>query len=62
MHVVEAGGSESSAADFDKGDNWILNSSVNLRIFLGGIDTSDYASDGKFALCWIEMPSQGRAI
>jgi|AntRauTorckE5430_2_1112549.scaffolds.fasta_scaffold03169_1 hypothetical protein len=70
-------GSESPAADFDRGDNWILNvkhssplfinfcsglgtltSLKNLRIFSGGMDTSDYASDGKFALCWIEMPSE----
>ena len=30
----------------------------HLRIFSGGMDTSDYASDGKFALCWIEHPSK----
>jgi len=70
-------GSESSAAEFGRGDNWILNvknssplftnfcsglgtltSLKNLRIFSGGMDTSDYASDGKFALCWIESPSK----
>lgn len=31
-----------------------LASLKHLRIFSGGMDTSDYASDGKFALCWIE--------
>ena len=31
-----------------------LTSLKHLRIFSGGMDTSDYASDGMFALCWIE--------
>lgn len=34
-----------------------LASLKHLRIFSGGMDTSDYASDGKFALCWIERNS-----
>jgi len=35
-----------------------LASLKHLRIFSGGMDTSDYASDGKFALCWIRNPSE----
>ncbi|GFH55637.1 hypothetical protein CTEN210_12113 [Chaetoceros tenuissimus] len=34
-----------------------LASLKHLKIFSGGLDTSDYASDGEFALCWIEKPS-----
>lgn len=34
-----------------------LTSLKHLRIFAGGMDTSDYASDGKFALSWIEKLS-----
>jgi hypothetical protein len=34
-----------------------LTSLKHLRIFSGGMDTSDYASDGKFALSWIESLS-----
>jgi len=35
-----------------------LASLKHLRIYSGGMDISDYASDGKFALCWIERPSK----